>query len=122
MCVIYGWDKECEAINECIIQMGVNNLPKKQYSVSIKYSIIYNYVDNKSICLFLPRYNYICVIYGWDKECEATQEWIIQMGVNNLPKKKYQPFYNVLVEDGSNRYAAQGQSEFFSPSVFTLEV
>nr|KAG5702310.1 hypothetical protein BaRGS_002977 [Batillaria attramentaria] len=53
------------------------------------------------------RYHYTCVIYGWDKECRASEEWITQMGVQSLPGKQFQPFYNVLVEDGSNRYAAQ---------------
>ena len=63
----------------------------------------------KNILFFLfCRYNYTCVIYGWDPKCQASQEWIIQMGVDHLPKKHLQPFYNVLVEDGSNRYAAQG--------------
>ena len=41
-------------------------------------------------------------------QCEATQEWIVQMNVHNLPNRQFQPFYNVLVEDGSNRYAAEG--------------
>ncbi|XP_033747124.1 F-box only protein 21-like [Pecten maximus] len=53
------------------------------------------------------KYNYMCVIYGWDQKCEASKEWIHQMGVHTLPNKQHQPFYNVLVEDGSNRYAAQ---------------
>ncbi|XP_060064726.1 F-box only protein 21-like [Ylistrum balloti] len=53
------------------------------------------------------RYNYMCVIYGWDYKCEASKEWIHQMGVHTLPNKQHQPFYNVLVEDGSCRYAAQ---------------
>ncbi|XP_069115061.1 F-box only protein 21-like [Argopecten irradians] len=53
------------------------------------------------------KYHYMCVIYGWDQKCEASKEWIHQMGVHNLPNKQHQPFYNVLVEDGSNRYAAQ---------------
>ncbi|CAG2216605.1 FBXO21 [Mytilus edulis] len=53
------------------------------------------------------KYNYMCAIYGWDSKCQASQEWIYQMGVNHLPKKDKQPFYNVLVDDGSNRYAAQ---------------
>ncbi|OWF35923.1 F-box only protein 21 [Mizuhopecten yessoensis] len=53
------------------------------------------------------RYNYMCVIYGWDHKCEASKEWINQMGVHTLPNKHQQPFYNVLVEDGSSRYAAQ---------------
>ncbi|XP_077996459.1 F-box only protein 21-like [Glandiceps talaboti] len=58
------------------------------------------------------RYDYICVIYGWDSICKMPQEWIMQMGVYNLPKKDKQPFYNVLVEDGTNRYAAQENLEF----------
>ncbi|ELU02231.1 hypothetical protein CAPTEDRAFT_213768 [Capitella teleta] len=53
------------------------------------------------------RYDYSCVIYGWDETCKASESWIIQMGVNNLPQKQFQPFYNVLVSDGSSRYAAQ---------------
>jgi len=56
------------------------------------------------------QYNYKCVIYGWDSLCAASQDWIQQMGVENLPKKGHQPFYNVLVEDGSTRYAAQGKT------------
>lgn len=34
--------------------------------------------------------------------------WIEQMGVHHLSLGPDQPFYNVLVEDGTNRYAAQG--------------
>ncbi|XP_046356028.2 F-box only protein 21-like [Haliotis rufescens] len=53
------------------------------------------------------RYDYTCVIFGWDETCQASEEWIVQMGVHNLTKQHKQPFYSVLVEDGSNRYAAQ---------------
>jgi F-box protein 21 len=55
------------------------------------------------------QFNYRCVIYGWDPLCAASEDWIQQMGVENLPNKRHQPFYNVLVEDGSTRYAAQGK-------------
>ncbi|XP_076354217.1 F-box only protein 21-like isoform X2 [Tachypleus tridentatus] len=54
------------------------------------------------------KYHYTCVIYGWDPTCKANETWIHQMGVHNLVNKEHQPFYHVLVEDGSNRYAAQG--------------
>lgn len=37
------------------------------------------------------------------------QEWIRNMNVHSLPHGPHQPFYNVLVEDGSCRYAAQGE-------------
>lgn len=52
-------------------------------------------------------YNYTCVIFGWDALCSASREWIVQMGVHGLANKEFQPFYNVLVDDGSIRYAAQ---------------
>ncbi|XP_022340502.2 F-box only protein 21-like [Crassostrea virginica] len=52
------------------------------------------------------RYDYMCVIFGWDSKCMMSREWIFQMGVHTLPRKDQQPFYNVLVEDGSIRYAA----------------
>lgn len=57
------------------------------------------------------KYHYQCVIYGWDGKCAANRDWIYQMGVHNLNHEDRQPFYNVLVEDGSNRYAAQENLE-----------
>ncbi|XP_001601019.1 F-box only protein 21 [Nasonia vitripennis] len=53
------------------------------------------------------RYGYLCVITGWDLKCEATPEWINEMGVEELSGGRKQPFYNVFAEDGSSRYAAQ---------------
>ena len=35
--------------------------------------------------------------------------WIEQMGVDSMPNGRHQPFYNVLGDDGSSRYAAQGR-------------
>merc|ERR1719383_144103 len=61
------------------------------------------------------RYHYKCVVYGWDKRCKASTSWIRQMGVDRLPRKDNQPFYNVLVEDGSNRYAADENLEACEP-------
>ncbi|WAR03525.1 FBX21-like protein [Mya arenaria] len=58
------------------------------------------------------RYSYSCVISGWDERSKASREWNTQMGVYNLPLKDKQPFYNVLVEDGSNRYAAQENLDY----------
>lgn len=51
-------------------------------------------------------YNYGCVIYGWDPVCKMDELWIRQMGVDNSPGGRNQPFYNVLGDDGSRRYAA----------------
>lgn len=66
-----------------------------------------------SLCcvFFLIRYGYNCVIYGWDPACMMGHEWIRNMNVHSLPHGPHQPFYNVLVEDGSCRYAAQGEQE-----------
>ncbi|RUS73899.1 hypothetical protein EGW08_018335, partial [Elysia chlorotica] len=53
------------------------------------------------------KYDYRCVVCGWDSTCQAPEEWIRQMGVDRLPDGRNQPFYRVWVEDGSERYAAQ---------------
>lgn len=53
------------------------------------------------------RLGYICVIYDWDPICLASSDWQDQMNVHRLSMKDKQPFYNVLVEDGSHRYVAQ---------------
>ncbi len=44
------------------------------------------------------RYAYRGVIYGHDKVCEAEETWIQQMSVDDLPKGRRQPFYNVIVD------------------------
>lgn len=68
----------------------------------------------------LTRYGYNCVIYGWDPACMMGHEWIRNMNVHSLPHGPHQPFYNVLVEDGSCRYAAQGeQGLLWAPSAHT---
>ncbi|XP_078362557.1 F-box only protein 21-like [Oculina patagonica] len=51
-------------------------------------------------------YHYGCVIYGWDPVCKMDESWIQQMGVDRSPGGRNQPFYNVLGDDGSQRYAA----------------
>lgn len=44
------------------------------------------------------RYHYQAVITGWDKECEAGELWIAQMGVQNLPNGTHQAFYHVMYD------------------------
>ncbi|XP_010774544.1 F-box only protein 21 [Notothenia coriiceps] len=56
------------------------------------------------------RSGYNCVIYGWDPKCTMSQEWITTMRVHQLSSGANQPFYNVLVQDGTCRYAAQGKN------------
>ncbi len=36
------------------------------------------------------------------------EDWRNQMGIYNLSDGAEQPFYNVLADDGSSRYAAEG--------------
>ncbi|KAL6066136.1 F-box protein 21 [Balamuthia mandrillaris] len=44
-------------------------------------------------------YGYRGVIFGWDESCQASDMWMLQMGVHGLPHGKDQPFYQVLVEE-----------------------
>lgn len=62
------------------------------------------------------RYNYLCVITGWDERCRASPEWMSEMGVDELKYGANQPFYTVFADDGSSRYAAQGRNS--SKSLF----
>lgn len=54
-------------------------------------------------------FDYKCVISDWHPTCKASIEWQRQMNVENLRMQANQPFYSVLVEDGSKRYVAQGE-------------
>ncbi|XP_008416118.1 F-box only protein 21 [Poecilia reticulata] len=65
------------------------------------------------------RSGYNCVIYGWDPKCTMSQEWINTMRVHQLSSGANQPFYNVLVQDGTCRYAAQ---ENLEPHSAPLEI
>uniref|UniRef100_A0A1A8J4L8 F-box protein 21 n=1 Tax=Nothobranchius kuhntae TaxID=321403 RepID=A0A1A8J4L8_NOTKU len=65
------------------------------------------------------RSGYNCVIYGWDPKCTMSQEWITTMRVHQLSNGADQPFYNVLVQDGTCRYAAQ---ENLEPHSSPLEI
>jgi F-box protein 21 len=42
------------------------------------------------------RYGYDGVITGWDARCSAEARWIEQMRVDDLPRGREQPFYNVV--------------------------
>lgn len=55
------------------------------------------------------RYNYTCVIIGWDTQCERSPQWMDEMGSQELSGGATQPFYNVLTNDGSWQYNAQGK-------------
>lgn len=44
------------------------------------------------------RFGYEGVIVGWDVRCDAEARWIEQMRVDDLPRGRHQPFYNVVYE------------------------
>lgn len=46
-------------------------------------------------------YHYLGVVVGWDPTCSATEEWIEQMNVDELPRGRDQPFYHVLCDQES---------------------
>ncbi|KAK5172978.1 uncharacterized protein LTR77_003100 [Saxophila tyrrhenica] len=53
------------------------------------------------------RYGYEGFIIGWDHKCSAEPRWIQQMRVDDLPRGREQPFYNVVADDKSQRYVAE---------------
>ncbi|TKA27896.1 hypothetical protein B0A50_03961 [Salinomyces thailandicus] len=53
------------------------------------------------------RYRYSGMIVGWDTRCGAEPAWIEQMRVDDLPRGREQPFYNVVADDKSMRYVAE---------------
>lgn len=62
------------------------------------------------------RYKYVGFIYGWDVNCDASEDWIEHMTIDALPRGRNQPFYNVFSDDGSKRYVAE---ENIRPTAFT---
>ncbi|XP_054721010.1 F-box only protein 21-like isoform X1 [Uloborus diversus] len=86
-----------------------NQKTKQSVKIKVQYRGGYNKEVKYAVGMIMKhkKYGYRCVIYGWDNVCTASKDWIRQMGVSNLSNKEKQPFYHVLVNDGTNRYAAQ---------------
>ncbi|WPA98276.1 uncharacterized protein RHO25_002888 [Cercospora beticola] len=49
------------------------------------------------------RYSYEGVVVGWDRRCSAEQRWIEQMRVDDLPRGREQPFYNIVYDQDPTR-------------------
>lgn len=47
------------------------------------------------------------VVFGWDESCTADDDWCEQNEIHLLRHGKEQPFYNVLMSDGTTRYCSQ---------------
>jgi len=97
---------------ELLLEESKEMVPKERHNTEFAYGEVRFKVGQVAKH---RRYNYKCVVYGWDVKCTASQHWIHQMGVDQLPRKDTQPFYNVLVMDGSNRYAADENLEWCHP-------
>ncbi|KAJ3979313.1 Hemimethylated DNA-binding protein YccV like-domain-containing protein [Lentinula detonsa] len=73
--------------------------------------------DNKVVQHFVGmlfehrRYNYRALITGWDSVCQASESWIREMKVLDLPRGRDQPFYHVVCMDSSSRYVAEDNIE-----------
>ncbi|POY71082.1 hypothetical protein BMF94_5839 [Rhodotorula taiwanensis] len=52
-------------------------------------------------------FGYLAITRGFDYTCEAGEQWIRTMRVDTLAFGRNQPFYHVIVADGSARYVAQ---------------
>ncbi|XP_063820407.1 F-box only protein 21 [Pseudophryne corroboree] len=57
------------------------------------------------------RFDYSGVIFSWDPICMMPPDWVEGLGIQPLPDRAIQPFYSVLVEDGSCSYVAQENLE-----------
>ncbi|ROW01296.1 hypothetical protein VMCG_05921 [Cytospora schulzeri] len=57
------------------------------------------------------RFGYRGFIVGWDTHCAAGPAWIMRMGVDELPRGRGQPFYNIVADDRSSRYVAEENIE-----------
>jgi len=110
-------------MNACQIQMDERRQAEPEPDIKRRgapASFPYGEVELKvgEVCRH-RKYDYVCVVYGWDAHCKASKSWISQMGVDKLNSKDKQPFYNVLVSDGSNRYAAQENISPIKPEEVT---
>ncbi|XP_066871358.1 F-box only protein 21 isoform X9 [Kogia breviceps] len=100
-----------------LVQHTLEHIERKKEEVGVEVKLR-SHEKHRDVCYAIglimkhKRYGYNCVIYGWDPTCMMGHEWIRNMNVHSLPHGHHQPFYNVLVEDGSCRYAAQENLEY----------
>ncbi|KAK7809141.1 hypothetical protein U0070_006155 [Myodes glareolus] len=105
-----------------LVQHTLEHIERKKEEVGVEVKLR-SEEKHRDVCYSIglvmkhKRYGYNCVIYGWDPTCMMGHEWIRNMNVHSLPHGHHQPFYNVLVEDGSCRYAAQGEVFAVPPPV-----
>jgi len=54
------------------------------------------------------KYGYLGCIRGWEPNCMASEDWVVQMDVDSLPRGRNQPFYRIFALTGPpERYIAE---------------
>lgn len=69
-------------------------------------------------CFLHRRYGYRAVVVGCEPWCTANGAWKRMMGVSQLPRGEYQPFYHCLVDE---RDRPGGQMTFVGEENVTVE-
>ncbi|KAF2667052.1 hypothetical protein BT63DRAFT_416123 [Microthyrium microscopicum] len=59
------------------------------------------------------KYHYTGMIIGWDPSCKAPSEWQTQHRIEDLSGGGDQCFYNIVSDDGIERYVAQENMRMF---------
>ncbi|KAL5260647.1 hypothetical protein ACHWQZ_G010711 [Mnemiopsis leidyi] len=93
------WSKYCRRVSQASESLKNQLRVKRSKPSHIKFNI-------GSVMLH-KRYNYTCVLYGWDERCMMNEEWQVRMGIASLEFQGNQPYYRVLADDDSERYVAQ---------------
>ncbi|KAF8632957.1 hypothetical protein AX15_001559 [Amanita polypyramis BW_CC] len=91
-------EQRCDPIkNEEAIVAGIRRT--RLGSVTVRYFV--------GMVIRHIRYGFVGCIIGWDFTCRAPEEWIKRMNVDQLKKGRKQPFYRIIVDDGTSRYVAE---------------
>ena len=90
------WSKYCRRVGQAAESLKEHLSVKRSKPDRVLFKI-------GSVMLHL-RYNYTCVVYGWDECCMMGEQWQERMGISQLDHQASQPYYKVLAEDDSERY------------------
>jgi len=107
--------RQCKELSRQIVE---RKAAQRRECLVIKRRDAMGFADGRELRLHVGQvvlhklYGYRGVIVGWDSSCKAREQWILQMGVDQLPGGRHQPFYNVLVDvrdrpGAQTTYAAQ---------------
>lgn len=93
------WDKYCRRVAQAEEDARQHLKVKMSKPEHVRFSI--------GSVMIHKRFNYTCVLYGWDERCEMSTDWQERMGIGQLEHQANQPYYKVLADDESERYVAQ---------------